>query len=226
MKRTIITTKDGSKTIHLPDWNENYHSHHGAFQEAMHVFIEMGLREQHKSQKEISILEVGFGTGLNAILTYAEVADSEIQINYSSIEAFPVSSEEIEMLDYGSFPSISSHKNVYEKMHEVEWNEMQEITSNFSLLKHETTLQDFIANNSQPVYDLIYFDAFGPRVQPDLWNKEIFEGMFNCLKSNGILVTYCAKGQVRRDLQEVGFLVEKLPGPPGKREMLRGVKRK
>lgn len=224
MKRTIITTKDGSKTIHLPEWNESYHSHHGAFQEALHVFIEMGLKEKLTSKAPLAVLEVGFGTGLNAMLTYIEATQNNTPIQYTSLEAYPVKTEEMEALAYGSHPIIVPYATVFENLHHVPWNEQQVISPHFSLTKLHTTLHDFIANNNLPAYDLIYFDAFGPRVQPELWEREIFEGMYKVLLPGGTFVTYCAKGQVRRDLQSVGFLVEKLPGPPGKREMLRAGK--
>ena len=224
MKRTIITTKDGSKTIHLPEWNENYHSHHGAFQEALHVFIQMGLCEKLKTKQKISILEVGFGTGLNAMLTYTSTVNSSCDVSYTAIEAFPVSTEEMTALAYGKHSIIAPFEETYDTLHHVPWGKAQQISNHFSLTKLHVTLHDFIAQTDLPSYDLIYFDAFGPRVQPELWEKEVFEALYKLLHPNGILVTYCAKGQVRRDLQSVGFLVEKLPGPPGKREMLRGVK--
>ncbi|WBL26615.1 tRNA (5-methylaminomethyl-2-thiouridine)(34)-methyltransferase MnmD [Zunongwangia sp. HGR-M22] len=222
MERKIIKTGDGSSTIHIPEWNEQYHSKHGALQEAMHVFIKMGLdfwvAENKKS--EISILEIGFGTGLNALLT--NLYSTNLKVQYTGVEAYPVKPEELAVLDYASvLPNFEKAERIFDKMHQINWEEFSEIESNFSLRKQEKTFQEIKDKES---YDLIYFDAFGARVQPELWTDVIFEKMFLALKTNGVLVTYAAKGSVRRAMQAVGFQVERLPGPPGKREMLRAVK--
>jgi tRNA U34 5-methylaminomethyl-2-thiouridine-forming methyltransferase MnmC len=222
LQRKIIKTADGSKTIYLPDWNEHYHSKHGAVQEAYHVFIKHGLQHRIQSFEEgyngLAILEIGFGTGLNALITLHEAEKLDIPIQYTGVEAYPVTNEEVKALDY---PEQLSGKNLQEKfnmLHESTWEKSQDITKNFSLEKRK---QQFSEINDQDQFDLIYFDAFGPRVQPELWTKEIFMKMFRAIKLNGVLVTYSAKGSVRRALLEVGFAVERLPGPPGKREMLR-----
>ena len=221
-KREIIITADGSKTIHMPDWNENYHSSHGAFQEAKHVFLKYGL-ECFKDQKEISIFEVGFGTGLNAILTCEAAQVNQQQINYAGLEAFPVSAEEIEALDYISLFENTEIKANYLKMHVVNWDSDEVISPNFTLRKILQKLEEFAFEAEE--YDLIYFDAFGPRTQDDMWQLAHFKKLFGALKPNGILVTYCAKGQVKRDLKAAGFEIEALPGPPGKREMTRALKK-
>lgn len=217
MKREIIITSDGSTTIHLPDWNEQYHSKHGAIQEAKHVFIKNGLNIV--SSNEISILEIGFGTGLNCFITLLE---SDKTIDYVGVEAYPVAKEEVEKLNYVSELHTEKHKHVFEKIHSTLWEEKQQITDNFYLTKRKQFFKDICDKN---YFDIIYFDAFGARVQPELWTEEIFSKMFNALKPNGILVTYSAKGSVRRAMQTVGFSVERLKGPPGKREMLRGIKK-
>lgn len=219
MKRRIITTADGSKTIHLEDWNEQYHSKHGAIQEAYHVFIEHGLRLFQNT--EVSILEVGFGTGLNALITLSELQKQNLQISYTGVEAFPVSLEEVEQLDYCGQIDKVEYKDRFIKMHESPWEKEVEIADDFSLHKQ---LKDFRSINDVNLFNLIYFDAFGARVQPELWTVEIFKKMYTALQEKGVLVTYAAKGSVRRALQEVGFSVERLPGPPGKREMLRATK--
>ncbi len=219
MKRRIITTADGSKTIHLEDWNEQYHSKHGAIQEAYHVFIEHGLRLFQNT--EIKILEVGFGTGLNALITLLELQKLNLQISYTGVEAFPVSLEEVEQLDYCDRLDKLEYHGVFSKMHESPWDKEVKIADNFSLHKQ---LKDFRSINNIDLFNLIYFDAFGARVQPELWTVEVFAKMYTALQEKGVLVTYAAKGSVRRALQEVGFSVERLPGPPGKREMLRAVK--
>lgn len=221
MKREIIITSDGSTTIHLPEWNEQYHSKHGAIQEAYHVFIKHGLKAISKSK--ISILEIGFGTGLNAFITFLEGQKNNLQIEYAGAEAYPVSLEEIQKLNYVSQLNATDFNHVFQQLHTSSWENKNGISKTFSLEKRQQFFHEIKDENR---FDLIYFDAFGARVQPELWTEEIFIKMFNALRDNGILVTYSAKGSVRRALQSVGFIVEKLPGPPGKREMLRAIKNK
>lgn len=221
MKREFLTTGDGSLTIHIPEWNEQYHSKHGAIAEAVHVFIETGLAHwiSENDSSEVSVLEIGFGTGLNAFLTSLEAAKNGLQIIYSGIEAFPVSDEEIAQLNYASL--LNESKEDFLKLHKSQWGKPSEISENFTLTKHE---QYFLDIKFFELYNLIYFDAFGARVQPELWTETVFKLMFDALRPNGVLVTYSAKGSVRRAMQAVGFVVERLPGPPGKREMLRATK--
>ncbi len=220
MKREILITNDGSTTIHLPDWNEQYHSRHGAVQEALHVFIEKGLRHKF-SERPISILEVGFGTGLNCFISYLEGLSNKLNIEYTGVEAYPVAQDEIAKLNYIEALNAEKHAEIFNRMHELSWNQEYSIAENFTLLKRKQFFHE-IDDRSQ--YDLIYFDAFGPRVQPELWTEDLFRKMFKALKPGGYLVTYSAKGSVRRAMQSVGFEVERLDGPPGKREMLRGRK--
>ncbi len=229
MKRKIITTSDGSKTIQIEDWNEQYHSIHGALNEANHVFLKHGLlfffnelaSTTSHSTTEVNILEIGFGTGLNAFLTLVEAEKLNLKINYVGVEAYPVEMDEITQLNYTDLISIA-HKNTFEKMHQTPWEEEESISQNFQLQKQQKFFKEI---KSEAEYNIIYFDAFGARVQPDLWTEDIFCIMFQALKENGVLVTYSAKGSVRRAMQAVGFKVERLPGPPGKREMLRAIKR-
>lgn len=219
MKRRIITTGDGSKTIQIEDWDEQYHSKHGAVQEAYHVFIEHGLRLF--KNESINLLEIGFGTGLNALITLLEAPRQQLSIDYVGVEAFPVSNQEVDALDYCQQLDANDQQEVFQKMHSSPWEETISITSDFSLLKQK---KDFKEIDEENLFNLIYFDAFGARVQPELWTEEIFLKMYHALKRNGVLVTYAAKGSVRRAMQAVGFTVERLPGPPGKREMLRAIK--
>lgn len=220
MERKVIITADGSSTIYLPEWDENYHSKHGAIQEAIHVFIKSGLTLF--SNKKISILEIGFGTGLNSFITFLEAPKLNLEIKYIGVEAYPVSVNEIDKLNYVSELKADEFSAVFSEMHQQKWEVENEISSTFSLTKRNQLFNEISDKNS---FDLIYFDAFGARVQPELWTEEIFQIMFNSMKKEGVLVTYSAKGSVRRAMQKVGFLVEKLPGPPGKREMLRAIKK-
>ncbi len=222
MKRSIITTSDGSKTIQIEDWDEQYHSIHGAIQESRHVFIKTGLYHFLELYKPtaINILEIGFGTGLNAFLTALEAKTQGVQIHYEGVEAYPVLADELEQLNYASLIDADQHI-IFDALHTVSWEVLHSMTSQFSLKKRQQFFTDVEDKN---FFNLIYFDAFGARVQPDLWTESIFKRMFNALKINGVLVTYSAKGSVRRAMQAVGFVVERLEGPPGKREMLRATK--
>lgn len=221
LKREILITSDGSTTIDLPEWNEQYHSKHGAIQEAYHVFIDKGLG-QFNSQSRISVLEIGFGTGLNAFITYLEAKKRILKIDYVGVEAYPVLQEEILQLNYVAELKAKNEQAIFDKIHSLSWDKKYELSNYFSLIKRK---QFFDEIEDEDTYNLIYFDAFGARVQPELWTVEIFKKMYNALKQKGILVTYSAKGSVRRAMQEVGFVVERLPGPPGKREMLRAIKK-
>lgn len=224
MKRNIITTADGSKTIQIEEWNEHYHSVHGAIQEAKHVFIKHGLLfcvEKAPKLSHISILEIGFGTGLNAFITLLEAERLKLNINYTGVEGFPVSDEEVNLLNYVEKLANEDYRDVFASLHQIPWEASHVITPQFKLTKQQ---KDFKNIKDENAFDLIYFDAFGPRVQPELWTEDIFKIIYKTLKPNGVLVTYSAKGSVRRAMQSVGFTVEKLPGPPGKREMLRARK--
>ncbi|MCI2228950.1 tRNA (5-methylaminomethyl-2-thiouridine)(34)-methyltransferase MnmD [Polaribacter sp. MSW13] len=217
MKREILITSDGSSTIHLPDWDEQYHSKNGSINETYHVFIESGLKQV--SENKVSILEIGFGTGLNCFITYLE---AKKEINYVGVEAYPVTAEEVEKMNFISILKAEKESENFQKMHAVSWEEKHQISKTFSLTKRKQFFEDI---EDKDAFNLIYFDAFGARVQPQLWTEEIFQKMFEALKENGVLVTYSAKGSVRRAMQAVGFIVERLPGPPGKREMLRATKK-
>lgn len=221
MKRELLKTADGSTTIHLPEIDEQYHSKHGAIQESKHVFLKKGLDKVSATQKNISILEIGFGTGLNALLTYFEAKNNALTINYTTVEAFPVVDSEWKALNYGALVDVKNGQEVFYNLHEISWEEKNTISGFFELTKEEKKFENITDSNK---YDLIYFDAFGARVQPELWTEAIFEIMYQAMKINGVLVTYSAKGSARRAMQAVGFTVERLEGPPGKREMLRATK--
>ncbi len=223
IERKIITTADGSKTIHLPGLNEHYHSKHGAINEAKHVFIKSGFDHILSKNKlgALDIMEIGFGTGLNAFITFLEAEKIDLPIHYVGVEAYPVTLPEAKLMNYPEILAVKEKQWIFDEMHQSLWELPVEITSNFKLFKRKQFFADIQDKNS---IDLIYFDAFGARVQPELWTIEIFRKMYEALQFKGVLVTYAAKGSVRRAMQEVGFVVERLPGPPGKREMLRATK--
>lgn len=221
MEIEIIRTKDGSTTIHIKDWDECYHSKHGAIQEAQHVFIKNGLALYQN--QSVSILEIGFGTGLNAFITYLESKKLDLEINYVGVEAYPVSISELSAMNYVSELNADDKNAIFNLFHESNWEEKVVIDPFFTITKRQQFFEE-ITDCEQ--YDLIYFDAFGYRVQPDLWSTSIFKKMHTALRPGGKLVTYAARGVVKRSMIEVGFTVEKLPGPPGKREMFRATKYK
>jgi tRNA U34 5-methylaminomethyl-2-thiouridine-forming methyltransferase MnmC len=218
--RELIITADGSHSLFVPALNEHYHSVHGAIQESLHVFMRMGFDEAQKHRQALRILEIGFGTGLNAWLTL--LAAGNAKVHYTSLEAYPVDPQQATQLNYASHEGAQGDAALFAQMHEAAWNEAVPLTAGFTLQKMHCTLHAFVPEPG--AFDLIYFDAFAPRVQPELWTQEVFEKMYFALATGAILTTYCAKGQVRRNIQAAGFMVERLQGPPGKREMLRGRK--
>ena len=222
MKIEILQTADGSNTLYLPELDETYHSRHGSRQEALHVFIQNGLQyhlEKHPETTEIKLLEVGFGTGLNAFLTFQEMEKRPgTSLHYLGFETHPVPQEIWQQLNYAT---SASEKEAYCHLMEVPYGEKTRVASFFQLEKIQEPIQHLALENQ---IDLVYFDAFGPRAQAEMWDKTIFEKLFKSLKVGGVLVTYCAMGQFKRDLKSIGFNVEAIPGPPGKREMTRATK--
>ena len=223
MNHEIIITKDGSTSLFLPALNETYHSRFGAIQEAEHVFIKNGLETyvNKYNANQINVLEIGFGTGLNALMTICAAESLTISVNYVAIEAFPVPSELLKQLNYPSLLEMNNQLENFTKLHAVSWEQKHKISSSFELTKYQMLFQDIDFQNT---FDVIYFDAFGFDVQPELWTETLFEKMFKALKSNGILVTYACRTVIKKNMLAVGFEVEKLPGAPGKREMLRAFK--
>lgn len=219
MKREIIQTLDGSTTIQIKEWNECYHSKFGAIQEAQHVFIKNGL--SLFKNKSIAVLEIGFGTGLNAFITFIESQKMQQDIDYVGVEAYPISSNEVISMNYISALNAENESHIFNKMHECNWEEQIILSKTFTITKRKKFFEEI---DDIEKFDLIYFDAFGYRVQPELWSTAIFQKMYNALKKNGVLVTYAARGVIKRNMIEVGFTVEKLDGPPGKREMFRARK--
>lgn len=219
MKPEIKITKDGSHTLFISEIDETYHSIHGAIQEAKHVFIEAGLHVV-KDKNEIHVLEVGFGTGLNALLTYQYANAEKIDVKYTGIELHPLTVDMVQQLNYVDLIEGVDEEQ-FLSLHDCSWNEPHRLTSYFELIKQDIPV---LEKEGEANFDLIYFDAFGPNAQGEMWEKTVFELMHQLLKEQGCLVTYCAKGVVKRTLKEVGFTVEAIPGPPGKREMTRAVK--
>lgn len=216
----IELTADGSHTLFIPALDEHYHSTNGAIQESNHVYIETGLHYCRKSY--VTIFEIGFGTGLNAYLTLEDTINTDKKIQYLSIEANPLPCKVVEKLNYpNQLNAVDA--DLFVKLHEAAWNKTVKITQDFSLTKIEADLTQFDFNFI-PGIDLVYFDAFAPDKQPEMWSQEIFDYLYSLMNDEAILVTYCAKGEVRRRMQHSGFMVERLPGPPGKREMLRAIK--
>lgn len=219
MKPKIITTDDGSHSLYHEALDETYHSRHGALAESQHVFIQNGLAHIPPSDHPIHVLEIGFGTGLNALLTWQYARVRQRQVHYTGIEPFPLAEETWRLLNYGE--TLKAQSN-FATLHEVSWNEPHALDPFFRFTKVKATVEDFVI--SGPLYDVIYYDAFAPDKQPEMWSIETLGGIAKMLHPGGLLVTYCAKGQFRRTLRELGMKVESLPGPPGKREMTRARK--
>lgn len=216
-ERVIKISEDGSATLYVPSLDEHYHSWHGAIRESMHIFINAGLEQCNKTDI-INILEVGFGTGLNALLTLMHKPASTVY--YHSLEKYPVPVELVSQLNYPELLGSDQLRRQFDTMHSLVWDKEHRLTDAFFITKH---LCDFLDFRSDLKFNLIYFDAFGPEKQPELWTEAMFANIASMTAPGGILTTYSAKGSVRRALQAAGFKVERLPGPPGKRQMIRAV---
>ncbi|MGM9795536.1 MAG: tRNA (5-methylaminomethyl-2-thiouridine)(34)-methyltransferase MnmD [Candidatus Aphodosoma sp.] len=215
---TIEQTKDGSNTLYIQEIDEHYHSIKGAMTESQHIFINCGLK--HIDKSNIDIFEVGFGTGLNTILTLIHSRDKHI--SYTTIEKYPLQLEVIKDIEYSTIFNPTDY-SLFERLHTLEWNNYIEITPSFKFRKLKADLTTISLTD---YYDVIYFDAFSPEKQPEMWSEEVLKKIYYHLRNQGILVTYCAKGEIRRRMQKIGFVVERLAGPPGgKREILRGTKK-
>ena len=214
----LIITADGSHTIYVPELNEHYHSIHGAVQESEFIFINNGY--DFCKSDPVFILEIGFGTGLNTLLTAIKSMTGTKEVNYTSIEKYPLDGKMISILNHHQFAGRNG-KEIFNLIHSAPWNVNVNICKNFNLKKIES---DFTVGKLSGNYDLIYFDAFGPDKQPEMWTREMFSEISSITNKNGILVTYSAKGEVKRSLRACGFDVTLLPGPPGKRQMIRAVK--
>lgn len=221
MPNSLFETADGSHSLFSEQYGVSYHSKYGAIQETQHVFINAALRFKAVIQKEISILEIGFGTGLNAYMTLLEAAKRDLVIRYTTIEAYPISYQQATTLNYTALLNDEVFPAHFLQMHSADWATTLPITEQFQFLKQQIK---FEAIDFDSQFDIIYFDAFAPNSQPELWEADVLSIMYKALKQDGVLVTYCAKGVVKRTLKAVGFQIEALKGPPGKREMTRAIK--
>ena len=221
MNRQLFITEDGSHSICLPDLNVCYHSKHGAIQESRHIYIGAGLRYMAGTKRQISILEVGFGTGLNALLTLIEAEKNDLQILYDVVELYPLDRAFVASLNYLSLLRTPQLSYQFSLMHECEWQKSVKISEHFDLKKLNDDIRHVELSGQ---YDIIYFDAFDPAAQPDLWTTNIFENMYALMNIGGVLVTYCSKGIARKAMMDAGFRVVKLEGPKGKREIVRAKK--
>jgi tRNA U34 5-methylaminomethyl-2-thiouridine-forming methyltransferase MnmC len=223
MKRRLVISDDGSYTLKVEDLNEHYHSTYGALAESMHVFIKSGLyRKLEEIPCHLNIFEVGFGTGLNALLTAIYTRQLNLKVNYFALEAYPLEHELVEQLNY---PELIDHAEagiLFDRLHAADWEKDVEIKEGFLLQKVKAKLEEYHFDDHR--FDLVYFDAFGPEVQAELWTGDIFQKIATVTSPGGIIVTYSCKGSVKRAMREAGFTIEKLPGPKGKREMLRGTR--
>jgi tRNA U34 5-methylaminomethyl-2-thiouridine-forming methyltransferase MnmC len=220
----LITTEDGSHSLFVPSLNETYHSFHGAFRESVHVFMLYGLEAWYNQNREtfpVRIFEVGFGTGLNAWLTLVWAEQNKIPVLYHTIEPYPIEKEIYTQLNYTEIdPTIYHYKPYFEVLHEAKWGEGTIVSEYFNMKKEQTTLEEVQLYYS----DVVFFDAFAPSKQPELWSKEMLQKVSDYMNPGGVLSTYSAKGQLRRDLKDLGLTVDILPGPSGKKEMTRGWK--
>ncbi len=219
----VITTEDGSSSIYHEGLRETYHSFHGAIQESQHVFIKAGLNywlSQNRGQP-VDILEVGMGTGLNVILTLRAQLEIGFPVHYTTLEPFPLPENVLQAVNYKELLNHRVLSELFDRIHELPWDQEVSASLEFNLEKLKTTLQEFATERA---YDLVYFDAFAPNKQPELWGVQWLRKVHYLMKPGALLTTYCAKGQFKRDLKAVGFEVEPLPGPPGKMEMVRATK--
>ena len=211
----LISTESGEHSLYLPSMDETYHNRHGAISEGIHVFLEEGLSKLRS--KDIQIFEMGFGTGLNALLTCLYALQHEIEINYHALEAYPLEEKIYSQLNYPQFLAQQGVDKIFKDLHSATWETEVVIAQGFSVKKIKNTL-DKVELKSQ-CYDLVYYDAFAPSKQAELWTEQAFRKMYDCLKPNGLLCTYSAAGQVKRSLKAVGFQLKHPPGANGKREM-------
>ncbi len=217
----LFLTNDGSHSVFSETYGVSYHSRYGAVTESAHVFIAAGLRYKAVVQREIAILETGFGTGLNAFMSWLEGERRNLQLRYVGLETEPITVEEAQVLNYAELLGVPERSGDFQALHQLTWGMEYTLSEQFQFRKEKIAIEAFEAIDT---FDVIYFDAFAPQAQPELWTVEVFARMYEALRTDGVLVTYCAQGAFKRTLKQVGFHVERLQGPPGKREMTRATK--
>jgi len=220
----VVETNDGSSTIVLEEFGITYHSKHGALQESNHVFIDAGLNYylQHSPGKDVRIFEMGFGSGLNCLLTYAGTSGLSVNVHYTALDLYPLPGDIWRQLNYCKLAAVESYSDIFTSMHMSNWNNESQLSSRFALSKVIGDIRNF---STRQLYDVVYFDAFSQESNPDQWTAEVFSSIYNSVSDNGLLVTYSSKVIVRRALEQAGFLVQKIPGPYGKREIVRALKK-
>jgi tRNA U34 5-methylaminomethyl-2-thiouridine-forming methyltransferase MnmC len=221
MAKELIITKDGSHSLLNTNMGVSYHSKHGAIQESQHIFIDEGLKPLLNKHAELSIFEMGFGTGLNTLLTYITTENYPVKIYYETIETDPVAIELASSFNYTTSLNRPDLQSKFMQLHQLPWDSPQPLSDNFYFYKRRASITDILLTST---FNLVYFDAFDPVTQPALWTTTIFAKLYSTMAKDGVLVTYCSKGIVRRAMQEAGFSIEKVPGPPGKREIVRATK--
>jgi tRNA U34 5-methylaminomethyl-2-thiouridine-forming methyltransferase MnmC len=220
---SVFITEDGSHSVYSEQFGVTYHSTHGAIQETQHIFIEAALKYfiHKKGVGKIKILDIGFGTGLNVFMTFLESLKQGLNVELTTIEVYPLSISTAEQLNYSQLLNVPQFDAIFKQLHKLSWEDKHVISENFSFQKHLLDFQNITHVNS---FDIIYYDAFSPESQPELWESEMLQRMFNALKNGGVMTTYCAKGSFKRALKSVGFQIENIPGPRGKREITRAIK--
>lgn len=218
---SLILTNDGSHSVYSETYGVAYHSTFGAITESAHVFIAAGLRYKAVVQREITILETGMGTGLNAFMSWLEAERRNLHVRYVGLEIAPMPQDEVQMLNYAELLGVPDRAADFQALHHKEWSQAHLLSEQFQFRKEQISIETFSAPDT---FDIIYFDAFAPQEQPELWTADVFERMYSSLRPEGVLVTYCAQGAFKRTLKQAGFQVERLQGPPGKREMTRATK--
>lgn len=218
----LLTTDDGSHTLFSERYGVSYHSRYGAVTESAHVFIDAGLRYKAAVQREIAVLEVGFGTGLNAFMTWLEAGRRNLSVRYTGLEAYPVTAEEARQFNYPDLLNAPERATDFWQLHDADWDTPHALSEHFQFEKRLGRLETVAL--PEAAFDLVYFDAFAPQAQPELWTEDVFARLYRALRPEGALVTYCAQGEFKRTLKKAGFTVERLQGPPGKREMTRALK--
>ena len=216
----LFTTEDGSHSLYSEKYGVSYHSKYGAITETQVVFIDAALNFKAKQSSNLSVLEIGMGTGLNVLMSFIEAEKSKLTLQYTAIEGFPVSNEQLSELNFCKALG-NNFQDTLDKIHSLDWNKRHDLSPTFRFEKQLKLFEEINFNNE---FDIVYFDAFAPTSQPELWEESFLRKMYLALKPNGVLTTYCAKGVVKRTLKKIGFEIEALPGPPGKREMTRALK--